>query len=599
MNRKIIVYLLPSIAMAFAGQVGLILNGIFAGNMISTLALAAVAVCAPVLLITMLVAWWIANGCVVRIGLYLGKNRTDEAGYVLSVSILMTFLIGVVIGAAVFIFAGPISKVLTDAGDLQPMVELYLRVSMVGLPFESIYGIFVCCLGVDNYPGLGMAMVLLAQAVLIVGDFLFLTFTNWGVGGLACAAQLGYLFSLIFVIPYIRGKYRTLKFSLHVQNGKQYFAEILQSGLPNAASNLVAVKDIVLNTVVVTVLGSELMSVYSVCLYSVNIESALIVGLTSTITLTGGILYGEKDYFGLRTIVKKLLLLGAVVTLLFMISVEIWPQFMVSLYGFKNQELMAIARTALRIFAFDFFFMLAENFTQRYYPVISKNAIGTFFEVVYNIVVMIPFGIIGIYLGGIYGLCLGIVLSGPTAILATDIFRRVQTRKKGYEDAGFLVLRETSSKVIYDVTIPNRIREASMISEDITASCSRAGFNTRDAEIAGLAAEEIAASVALHGNKNMNRSEYIDIALSYIGGTLILRIRDDGVPYSPVDSIQEKKLITDGIGLIKAITSNYKYQRILSLNNTVVELKSTSTPDPEKLRKQAEAVRESHKAIKG
>jgi Na+-driven multidrug efflux pump len=120
LNRKIIVYLLPSIAMAFAGQVGLILNGIFAGNMISTLALAAVAVCAPVLLITMLVAWWIANGCVVRIGLYLGKNRTDEAGYVLSVSILMTFLIGVVIGAAVFIFAGPISKVLTDAGICSP-----------------------------------------------------------------------------------------------------------------------------------------------------------------------------------------------------------------------------------------------------------------------------------------------------------------------------------------------------------------------------------------------------------------------------------------------------------------------------------------------
>lgn len=591
LNRKLAVYLLPSIATAFAGQLGLILNGIFAGNMISTLALAAVAVCSPVLLLTMLLAWWIANGCVIQIGHYLGKNKAEEAGYVISASLEATVLIGIVIGAAVFIFARPISQVLTNAGDLQPMVELYLRVSMVGLPFESIYGIFVCCLGIDNYPNLGMNMVLMAQAVLIAGDFLFLSCTDWGVGGLALASQLGYFLSLIFVIPYIRGKYRTVKFSLRVPGWKKYIQETMKAGVTNAASNLVAIKDIAVNTVVVTVLGSAMMSVYSVCLYSITIDTALILGYTSTISLTGGILFGEKDYFGLRTIIRKLLIYAGLVTLALMIAVEVYPQFMVKLYGFHNPELMQITETALRIFAFGFIVVLAENFTQRYYPLISRGRIGLFFEVVYYIVFMIPFCIAGVFAGGIYGLCLGFVLSGPAAILTTDIYRRILTKKYGYENKGFLILRETSSKVIYDTTIQNKIAEASAVSEKIIECCREAGFDTHDSTVAGLAAEEIAASIALHGSRNTNRSEFIDIALSYIDGSLILRVRDDGVPYSPVDAIKEKNLVTEGIELVRIISSNYRYQRLLSLNNTVVEIKTTAAPDPVKLKKLADAVR--------
>ena len=200
LNKKLIVYLLPSVLMAFAGRLGGILDGILAGNMINTMALAAISVCAPVLLCTMLIAWWIANGCAVRIGIYLGNDKTEDASRTISVSLMAGIILSVIIAIVISAVAHPLSCLLTNSGEIQPIVEKYLRISMIGLPTETIYGLFVCCLGVDNYPSLGMGMVILAQSALVLGDFLVLKFTDWGVPGLAVSNQLGYLLSLVILL---------------------------------------------------------------------------------------------------------------------------------------------------------------------------------------------------------------------------------------------------------------------------------------------------------------------------------------------------------------------------------------------------------------
>ncbi len=574
-NKKLYIYILPSLIMSLSDRLGVILAGILAGNMISTLSLAAISICSPVLLFTMLIAWWLSNGCVIQTGTYLGKDKIEDAGHTVSVSVLASFVVGLVMAVLMFVLAHPVSLLLTHEGELQPMVESFLKVSMIGLPTESLYAVFVASLGVDNYPYLGMGMVLLTQVVSIAGDILILTFTKWGVAGIAFTTQLGYFLSLIFVIPYLKGKYRVLRFGFRVPEWRKYLGEILHAGLSNAVGNVISIKDILVNTVVVTVLGSELMSVYSVCLYGNFMERALSTGLTSVIALIGGILYGKRDYFGLREVTRKILIIGGALTFALFAAVEIRPQMIAALYGFKNAGLTASVATALRIYAFYFIFAFLEDFIQRYYPVIERSNIATAFEIMFNFAVMIPFSIIGVLAGGVNGLCIGIVLGGAASLLFTDLYRRISERKRGNDGRNIFVVGKASSKVIFDTTIKNTVPEASAVSERLISCCREAGFDTKDAYRIGLAAEEIAVSIALHGNKKTNRSDYIDISLSYTDGILILHMRDDGTPYNPVYSIQEKHLITDGMELAKAVVSKYSYQRILNLNNTFIELVPT------------------------
>lgn len=66
----------------------------------------------------------------------------------------------------------------------------------------------------------------------------------------------------------------------------------------------------------------------------------------------------------------------------------------------------------------------------------------------------------------------------------------------------------------------------------------------------------------------------MDISFTIQDEKYILRIRDDGIPFNPLDYVpqEETEVTVGGIGLLKKITSDFQYMRALNLNNTVIEL---------------------------
>ena len=75
----------------------------------------------------------------------------------------------------------------------------------------------------------------------------------------------------------------------------------------------------------------------------------------------------------------------------------------------------------------------------------------------------------------------------------------------------------------------------------------------------------------------MKRS-FIDINLSSADGKLILRIRDDGVPFDPTQYKSEEQGVFElgGINLIKKTASKLNYIRVLNMNNTIIEIDAFS-----------------------
>ena len=89
-----------------------------------------------------------------------------------------------------------------------------------------------------------------------------------------------------------------------------------------------------------------------------------------------------------------------------------------------------------------------------------------------------------------------------------------------------------------------------------------------------LGAEEMVANIIVNGYKKTSHN-YIDVNLKLLEDTMILRIRDDGVPFDPTkyEYDNNENYSTDGIDLIKKVTDKISYMRILNLNNTVFEIK--------------------------
>ena len=89
----------------------------------------------------------------------------------------------------------------------------------------------------------------------------------------------------------------------------------------------------------------------------------------------------------------------------------------------------------------------------------------------------------------------------------------------------------------------------------------------------GLSSEEMISNIIKYGYKN-KKQNFIDVNLKKIDNTLILRIRDDGMPFDPTKYEVDNDQIytTSGIKLVESITNKMQYMRILNLNNTILEI---------------------------
>ena len=101
-------------------------------------------------------------------------------------------------------------------------------------------------------------------------------------------------------------------------------------------------------------LGNDSMAVYSVCANAVLIAELCVGGVIGLVPNIAGILYGEKDYYGIRVLCKKVLIYSYLVILGLLFFG--FPQGIAGLFGITEGEMLIMCKMALRIFACSFLF---------------------------------------------------------------------------------------------------------------------------------------------------------------------------------------------------------------------------------------------------
>ena len=115
------------------------------------------------------------------------------------------------------------------------------------------------------------------------------------------------------------------------------------------------------------------------------------------------------------------------------------------------------------------------------------------------------------------------------------------------------------------------------VSEKIILFCRDHSVDRKRALYAGLALEELAGYVVQHGfTKDRKKEHTVDLRLIYKEEDIILRIRDDCMPFNPEDISRllepEDPLHNVGIRLIYSIAKDIRYQYLLGLNVLKVKI---------------------------
>lgn len=572
-EKKFYKYLIPSFFAEMSMHTGTVIDGVIVGNLLGIDALAAVALGKPIVFLLQIPGLILGLGGATLAAILLGERKREQASNMFSACIFSTLIFSVAIGLSAFFVTDPLGKILSAGTALDKQVAEYLFIQILGLPTLSIALVTCEFLAVDNHPGLAAWMFTIAEIVHVALDFLLIGYFGWGLTGAAAAAVIGNGVGLLVLVPYARSKARMLSIYYSALHHLGTMWEAVKVGTPRISMEVVQfLQFFCLNTSIVYWLGDEAMGVYAVCTNTLFMAELLAGGIVSVIPNLCGVLYGDRDYFGMKKVVKGTITLSSVLIIILTAVFFIMPERIALMFGLDDMSLMPVAKVCLEIYALSFLPYIINEFLQVYYQTILQAGIATLNTILEGFVLLIPMSLLMMHFYGIYGVCAAVTISEILTIIIVEAYRKYGQDKGKFPKKGVLMIPDDTPDT-FDCTIRGNVDESVKISQQIIDWCKERKIPDRIGNILGLAAEEISVNISRYGYKDTKRN-FIDISLFEDDGKYILRIRDDGIHFDPTsyEPEEEEKYSIGGIQVIRKLATKLDYMRVLDMNNTIIEV---------------------------
>lgn len=569
LNTKIHQYLIPGIMMSLSLQLGNILDTVMVGNLLGTDAMTAVALSVPVETILQIPGYCLGTGGAIAVGIMLGRREREKASGLFTLTFFVTLFCGIVFSALAFLAAAPLGELLAAKAGVAAYTADYILVSMLGAPFIGIGLLMSSYLGAENHPELSSAYLILSNVINLVLDFVFLKYTSLGTKGAALSTILGFAIGMVVFAKYIRSPKRMIGF---VKSPPiSLLREALVTGAPVFVFMAMSfVKSLGLNMIIIHLTGQDGMAIYTVCDNILMIVEMLSGGIIGIIPNMAGILYGEKDYYGIRALCKKTLQYSFVVVGIAFLFIMVFTLQVTILFGIKDSPLQREMVTALRLFIFSLPFYLWNKFLTSYYESIEESAQASLITFLQNCLYVLPVALAGILIeqmlggAGVNGLAVSFVCAEIFTAVTAYFYRKVK-----YHGADFYILPKENQGVNLDLSVGAAIEEAVQVPREISAFCAANGVSSERGNLAAVAAEEMVVNIIKYGGKSVR---WIDVNLSVEDEKMRLRIRDNGIPFNPTEYIFDSDAFDiHGIELVKRISSEVDYIRAMDMNNTIIE----------------------------
>ena len=575
MTKKMFQYLIPSILMIFAMQFGSLLDGILVGNLIGNDALTATSLVLPILYVVQLPGFAIGTGGSIVVAMLLGKREVKKAKTTFSLCMIIAFGVSLLFAVLSFFISEPLAALYCPA-EFKELGRQFIFVYLLTDPIVGVALALACFVGVDNNPRIASAMYIVANAVKVATEFIFIKYLGMGMYGAALSTGVGYLSGALLVFFYIKSKKRLLSFTFKFEEPKLMLIDSLKASSSTALNfALTAIQMSVCNIFISQLIDPNSIDIllFGVISNMVFVFDLILGGVIQVIPNICGVLYGEKDYFGIKKITRLLYVINIAVTSVLIVILFIFPEFYCQIFGFDASVDPERIKLFIRIFVFAFIPYEISKFNQMYYPTIEKNLPAYVTVICRTVVLMLPLSVVLLHTHGLLGYFIGQLSAEVGTVIFTYLFIFIYSKVKKLHKQGLFLIPSTKGIDEYDVTVNNEMENASILSQEVEEYALKHNISERDAAMIALGAEEIVSNIIQYGYKIKNHHYYIDVSLKIVEDKMILTIKDDGVVFDPTQYHEdEKEFSTSGILLVRKIVDKISYTRVLSTNNTSIEI---------------------------
>ncbi|MCR5372388.1 MAG: ATP-binding protein [Solobacterium sp.] len=567
--------LLPvQILAAAVGSINGIVSSYFATNYVGIDAMSAVGLYSPVGFLLGAVTTLLAGGCAILSGQYLGQNRMDRLQSVFALDLVISTIVALILAAAgFFIGLRDLTGMFTQDMTIRPLFNRYLIGQAVGILPLILGGQMPVFLAIENQRRRTTMASLIYIAVNLALNLVFVRNMKMEAFGLALASSLGMWIFLLVQLQYFLSPKAALKpVFRHVSWGESI--RIAAVGFPGAASLLYqTVRGLIVNNLLALHTGSMGLSAFAAANNLLGIFWALPGGILAVSRLLISVSEGEEDRRTLadimRVVLKCFVPLVLVVDILIMaLAVPLTRLF------FQDPAVPAFRMmvSCLRILPLCMPLSVICMHFVCYGQSSGKHLYVNILSLLDGVVCVAGFSFLLTGLLGIRGVCWANVLNGVVTtlfIIGCAWFRQKRFPQNMEE---LMMIPEdfgVPEEDRIDVSV-RTVEEVVDVAQRVQAFCLARGVDEKRAYYAGLSMEEMAGNVVEHGFTKDNRKHTVDLRTSWRKGKVILRIKDDCVPFDP----QKRKELSGGedaaknigIRMVYGMADSIEYRNILGLN---------------------------------
>lgn len=353
--RRLIRFVIPSVAMMILTSIYGVVDGLFVSNFVGKTPFAAVNLVIPFTMILGAFGFMLGTGGTALVAKTLGEGRQEEANRIFSMLIYFALGLGVLLtifGIAV------LKRIVIKMGADDAMLRhcmIYGRIVLLGIPFYMLQNMFQNFLIAAEKPQLGLIVTIAAGVTNMVLDALFVAVLGWGVAGAAAATALGQCVGGLIPFVYFARKNSS---RLALVKTKLLGGALLRT-CTNGSSELVSnismsSVGMLYNAQLMKVAGENGVAAYGVILYVNFIFIAIYLGYAYGSAPIVAFNYGAGKKAELQNVLKKSLklLLGTGIVLL---SIGVlFAGVLSGLFVGYDAQLYAMTVRGLRLYAVSF-----------------------------------------------------------------------------------------------------------------------------------------------------------------------------------------------------------------------------------------------------
>ena len=569
-KKKYIEYFISTLAMSGSTAITSIVDMIMVGNIIGSNAMAAIGLTAPIIfIINVIFGLYIYGGNTLSVT-YKGCRDSESADKCFTIAIWGGILACALVSLSELILFSSVAKVLCVGNEeLYDPVSEYLFPLLFTGPLVILVNGMAVFVRSDGLGRLSLAIPIVSNAINLIMDYVFMGLFGFGIGSAAWATNIGFISAIILVFPYLRSEKRTAFFNMRGLLDIKLTLDIFKTGLATALLNAsLLFKSYITNIIVVSLFGASGAVTMSVCLSGGNIANVLYLGTSQTMMPIGGALFGEKDYTGIRYLLRVAASITVTICTVIAALLCIFPYQFAQIFNVDVESIKNLYYSAFRIYCFSLPFVGIQNIVRSYLQACGHKNAATVMMILDGTAFFIPI----IYVLSVAApsmIWITYTAAPILAMAAVYIYLYISLKKEGMNDL-FLLPVNTGNNAELELTLKGDLKDVSESSEIALAFCRENGIPDSVGNLIWLSVQEICSNIAKYAYSGKTGSA--DLFLKITDTEVIMRIRDNGIIFNPVKFIDESNNEITGLKLLEAMKIKLEYNRILGFNNTIVTI---------------------------